>query len=177
MVSAARQLLREQGYHATAMSEVLKRSEAPRGSVYFHFPGGKAQLAEEAANEHLKDQLEHIDRMAAEATSPVELVRGYVGLARKNLLASSYQEGCALAPIVIESAELGDLGGRAFLAIIERLASHFQTLGLDPKAARQLADASVAGMEGALITARALHSPAPFEAVLAVLENHVAKAD
>jgi hypothetical protein len=28
---------------------VLKLSEAPRGSVYIHFPGGKAQLATEAA--------------------------------------------------------------------------------------------------------------------------------
>ena len=45
MVQAARQLIRERGYHATAFSDVLELSGAPRGSVYFHFPGGKTQLA------------------------------------------------------------------------------------------------------------------------------------
>jgi AcrR family transcriptional regulator len=45
MVQAAKQLMRERGYNATAFSDVLKLSGAPRGSVYFHFPGGKAELA------------------------------------------------------------------------------------------------------------------------------------
>ncbi len=49
MVQAAKQLIREGGYGATAFSDVLTLSGAPRGSVYFHFPGGKAQLGMEAA--------------------------------------------------------------------------------------------------------------------------------
>ncbi|MGH3399121.1 MAG: TetR family transcriptional regulator [Streptosporangiaceae bacterium] len=45
MVQAARQLIRERGYNATAFSDVLELSGAPRGSVYFPFPGGKADSA------------------------------------------------------------------------------------------------------------------------------------
>ena len=69
MVQAARQLIRERGYHATAISDVLERSGAPRGSVYFHFPGGKPQLAIEAAESHAHEQVQYIDRAAEQADS------------------------------------------------------------------------------------------------------------
>src|SRR5260370_953778 len=41
MVAAAADLFRRQGYHATAFSEIVAESGAPRGAIYFHFPGGK----------------------------------------------------------------------------------------------------------------------------------------
>jgi Bacterial regulatory proteins, tetR family len=41
MVQAAKQLIREGGYGATAFSDVLTLSGAPRGSVYFHFPAAR----------------------------------------------------------------------------------------------------------------------------------------
>jgi AcrR family transcriptional regulator len=181
MVLAARQRLRERGYHATALSDVLTLSEAPRGSVYFHFPGGKAQLAVEAAELHVREQVERIDRAAAASGSPAGLVRAYLGMARENLVASAYQQGCTLAPLVIESVggsdELGDIGSRGFSAIIESLAAHFAALGLDDGAARRLAHTTVAGMEGALVTSRALRSTEPFDALLAALENQVTPLD
>src|SRR5689334_9309655 len=69
MVQAARQLIRERGYNATAFSDVLELSGAPRGSVYFHFPGGKTQLAMEAAEAHAHEQVTLIDRAADQADS------------------------------------------------------------------------------------------------------------
>ncbi|MEU3650607.1 TetR/AcrR family transcriptional regulator [Lentzea sp. NPDC034063] len=178
MVSAARELFREQGYHATALSDVLKRSEAPRGSVYFHFPGGKAELAAEAADEHTREQVENIDRAAADATTAGDLVRAYLGLARTNLTASDYRQGCTIAPLVIESTsesdELDAVGGRSFTMIIDALAGHFSAFGIEQSDARLLAHAVLAGAEGALITARSLQSTAPFDAVQAALEAQVA---
>jgi len=41
-------LLREHGVAGTSIARVLEHSRAPRGSVQFHFPGGKAQLLTEA---------------------------------------------------------------------------------------------------------------------------------
>ncbi|MEV6238196.1 TetR/AcrR family transcriptional regulator [Lentzea sp. NPDC051838] len=171
MVVAARELFREQGYHATALSDVLKRSEAPRGSVYFHFPGGKAELATEAADQHTSELLENITLAAAEATGPADLVRAYLGLARSNLVASDYRQGCTIAPLVLESDGLDDVAGRSFTLIIDTLAGHFATFGVPD--AHELAHAVLAGVEGALITARALRSTAPFDAVQTVLESHV----
>ena len=173
MVQAARQLIRERGYHATAISDVLERSGAPRGSVYFHFPGGKPQLAVEAADQHAHEQVQFIDRAAERADSAAGLVEVYLDLARDGMVTSDYSRGCGIAPLVTEaaqqeSAEVGDASRRGFAAMTDRLAFHFVDFGLDGGSARQLADAVVAGVEGALVSSRALRSPAPFDAVRAV---------
>jgi len=179
MVQAARQLMRERGYGATAFSDVLTLSGAPRGSVYFHFPGGKAQLGMEAAEAHAHEQVEIIDRAAAEAVSAAQLIERYLDLGREGMLASAYGRGCGIAPLVTEgtaqeSAELAQTSRRAFSEMTDRLAFHFVGFGLDRAAARVLAEAVIAGVEGAMITSRALRSPAPYDSLRAVLVSHVA---
>ena len=47
MVESAALLFREQGYSGTGFNAVIEHSGAPRGSIYHHFPGGKAELAAE----------------------------------------------------------------------------------------------------------------------------------
>jgi TetR/AcrR family transcriptional repressor of lmrAB and yxaGH operons len=172
MVVAARQLIRERGYHATALSDVLERSEAPRGSVYFHFPGGKAELAVAAAEHHAREQIDHIAEAARSASSAADVVRSYLTQARDRMIASDYREGCSIAPIVIEG-ELGDLGGRLFASIIGAMAERFSALGV--RDAQGLAEAVIAGAQGALVTARALRSPTPFDSVLGVLEEQAGR--
>jgi TetR/AcrR family transcriptional regulator, lmrAB and yxaGH operons repressor len=176
MVKAARQLIRERGYHATAMSDVLELSAAPRGSVYFHFPGGKTQLAAEAAQAFAREQADLIERAAEGSDSAVGLIRAYVTRTRENLIKSKYTEGCTIAPLVLEGARESDLlanaGSAAFSVIIESLAFQFAFFGMGRASARELAEVVVSGVEGALVTARAFRSPAPFDSVLAALVNH-----
>jgi AcrR family transcriptional regulator len=181
MVQAAQQLIRERGYHATAISDVLERSAAPRGSVYFHFPGGKAQLAMEAAESHAHQQVRYIDHAAEQAHSAEELIQAYLDLARVGMVDSGYSRGCGIAPLVIEAEpgerEAGELAAtsrRSFSAMIDRLAFHLIDFGLDPAPARQLADAVIAAVEGALITSRALRTPAPFDAVREIMTSQAA---
>src|SRR5947209_14121357 len=45
---AAAKLFCRQGYHGTALQDILAASGAPRGSLYFHFPRGKEEIAEGA---------------------------------------------------------------------------------------------------------------------------------
>lgn len=175
MVEAARQLFRERGYHATAMSDVLELSAAPRGSVYFHFPGGKTELAVAAADAFARDQAELIEHAAEGSNSAVELITAYVTRTRENLVKSNYSEGCTIAPLILEGARESDLlanaGSAAFSVIIESLAFQFAFFGMGRASARELAEVAVSGVEGALVTARAFRSPAPFDSMLAALMN------
>ncbi|MGN6335861.1 TetR family transcriptional regulator, partial [Mycobacterium sp.] len=41
MVVSAALLIRERGARATAISDVIEHSGAPRGSAYHYFPGGR----------------------------------------------------------------------------------------------------------------------------------------
>lgn len=173
MISAARRLFRERGYFGTALSEVVAESSAPRGSLYFHFPGGKEELATEVALLHSADAIAHINRAAGTTASAAELIAAFIGRARDELIASGYREGCAVAPIVIEStpasAQLTDTTRRGFQDLITTLAARLAEKDLPEDRARQLAINAVTAMEGALILSRVLRSPEPFDAAIAGL--------
>src|SRR5258708_19735339 len=47
-LAAAAKLFRQQGYHGTALHDILAASGSPRGSLYFHFPKGKEEIGEAA---------------------------------------------------------------------------------------------------------------------------------
>ncbi|MGW6277106.1 TetR/AcrR family transcriptional regulator [Kribbella sp. NPDC055071] len=180
MVQAAKQLIRERGYNATAFSDVLELSGAPRGSVYFHFPGGKTALAIEAAAAHAHEQVEIIDRAAEQADSATQLVENYVDLGRKGMVASHYTRGCGIAPLVLEggaqdSDEVAEASRHSFAEMVDRLAHHFVAFGVARPTARTLANAVIAAVEGAMITARAQRSPAPYDAIRTAL-THYAKS-
>jgi hypothetical protein len=147
--------------------------------VYFHFPGGKAQLGMEAAEAHAHEQVEIIDRAAGEAGSAAQLIERYLDLGRDGMVVSDYSRGCGVAPLVSEgaaqeSAELSETSRRAFSEMTDRLVFHFVAFGIDRAAARVLAEAVIAGVEGAMITSRALRSPAPYDSMRAVLMSHAA---
>jgi TetR/AcrR family transcriptional regulator, lmrAB and yxaGH operons repressor len=173
MIAAARRLFREHGYFGTALSEVVAESSAPRGSLYFHFPGGKEELATEVALVHAADSIAHINRCAGTAGTAAELIAAFVGRSRDELVASGYREGCAIAPIVIEStpasAQLSDTTRRGFQDVIATLSARLAEKGIADERAPQLALNAVTAMEGALIMSRVLRSPEPFDAAIAQL--------
>ena len=173
MIAAARRLFREHGYFGTALSDVVAESEAPRGSLYFHFPGGKEELATEVALVHSADAITHINRAAGATTTPAELISAFISRPRDELIASGYREGCAVAPIVIESTpasvRLTDTTRRGFGDIIATLAARLTEKGIPEDRAPRLAMNAVTAMEGALILSRVLRSPEPFDAAIAEL--------
>ena len=56
-IAAAERLFRIQGYTATGLTQILETSGAPKGSFYFHFPRGKAQLAEETIDHYIAKRI------------------------------------------------------------------------------------------------------------------------
>lgn len=50
LVQAATRLFRQRGYDGTGLTEILTEAGVPKGSLYHHFPEGKADLACAAAD-------------------------------------------------------------------------------------------------------------------------------
>ena len=48
LVRTASRLFRQKGYSGVGLTEILKEAGLPKGSLYYHFPGGKAELADAA---------------------------------------------------------------------------------------------------------------------------------
>jgi len=173
MVAAARRLFREHGYNGTALSDVLVESDAPRGSVYYHFPGGKEEIAAEVTVLHAHKTIATIDRAAETATTAAELIEAVVTELRDELVASDYRQGCAVAPIVLEatlsSPALHAAAQRGFSNVITTLARHLSALDIAEDRAVALATHTVVSFEGALILSKVMRSPDAFEAAIAGL--------
>lgn len=163
MVVSAALLIRERGAHATAISDVLEHSGAPRGSAYHYFPGGRTQLLCEAvdyAGEHVAAR---IDR----AESGLQLLDTLIDNYREQLLATDFRAGC---PIVAVSVEAGDE------QVIERAAAVFDRWsdligqrfiadGLPRERAGELAVLATTAIEGAILMARVRRDLTPLNVV------------
>ncbi|RXZ01983.1 TetR/AcrR family transcriptional regulator [Fictibacillus sp. S7] len=48
ILGTASRLFQCQGYHGTGLKQIIEESGAPKGSIYYHFPDGKEEIALEA---------------------------------------------------------------------------------------------------------------------------------
>ena len=69
MLQTAGELLHRQGYTATGLNQILDESRAPKGSLYFHFPGGKEELMSLALERTSASLTEMLERILAAAPS------------------------------------------------------------------------------------------------------------
>jgi pyrroline-5-carboxylate reductase len=69
---------------------------------------------------------------------------------------------------------VAEVSRRSFTEMADRLTHQFVAFGLERSTARTLADAVIAGVEGAMVTTRAQHSPAPYDATRTALTQYAA---
>lgn len=178
MVEATALLVRERGVEGTSFADVLAASGAPRGSIYHHFPGGKAQLVEAAtryAGNVIADDLTE----ALRNDDPISGLRRFAATWRSVLRESDFLAGCAIVAAAVE----GDANPAARRAAAvafgnweEKLAGCFIRCGLTLKRSRTLATLVVAAMEGAIVVSRAQGTTQPLERVVSELEEMISSA-
>jgi TetR/AcrR family transcriptional repressor of lmrAB and yxaGH operons len=180
MIAAAAELFRQRGYHATTFSDVVRDSGAPRGSTYFHFPGGKAELAREAIARAGDEIEEMVAQAARHAGDPASLVRALAQIFAGRLERSGYQSGCAIATMVLELAPRDQEFSAGFDRVFARwraaLITRFEPLGLAPGRAKVLADLTISAFEGALVLSRAARSIEPFNTTTEALISAIGHA-
>jgi TetR/AcrR family transcriptional repressor of lmrAB and yxaGH operons len=173
MIRAAAELFRQRGYHATTFSDVVRESGAPRGSTYFHFPGGKQELAREAIARAGDEMEELVAEAARHAGDPGSLVRALAQIVASRLERSGYQSGCAIATMILELAPGDDEFSADFDRVFARwraaLVTRFEPMGIAPGRAVVLADLTMSVFEGALVLSRAARSTEPFTTTIEVL--------
>ncbi len=172
MVRSAVAVLRERGSGGVTIDSVLARSGAPRGSVYHHFPGGRAQIVSEALSFAGDAISELIERNAGEGYSGA--LHRFVDLWRNLLEGSSYTAGCPVVAVAVGPteddpalfAEAGAILDRWRTVIAERIVQE----GLPAATAQRLSTMSIAAVEGAVIMCRAQRSMEPLDEVVEQLE-------
>ncbi|MEV6589661.1 TetR/AcrR family transcriptional regulator [Streptomyces acidicola] len=174
MVLSAVESLREYGASATSIDRVLAHSGAPRGSVYHHFPGGRAQLIEEAVA-LAGDFIAGLIDAALQTDDPVQAIDGVFALWRDRLVRSDFRTGCPVVAVAVETnddaPQLARSAATVFARWQEALAVLFLRHGLTEERSRRLAAFVIAALEGAVIMCRAEQSTAPLEAAAAEIHD------
>ncbi|MBA3809468.1 MAG: TetR/AcrR family transcriptional regulator [Solirubrobacterales bacterium] len=168
-IATTARLLQRQGYAATGLSEIVAASGAPKGSLYFHFPGGKEELAAAAiasAGAQLRDA---IATVFASADDVAAAIAGLIDALAAGLAASDYRGGCPIATVALERAGdsplLRERTAQAFDSWLDAIAARLRAGGLSRARAERRALLVLSAIEGALILARAGRDPGPLQAV------------
>jgi TetR/AcrR family transcriptional regulator, lmrAB and yxaGH operons repressor len=159
LLDSAVDLLQRQGYHGTGLNELLERSEAPRGSLYHYFPGGKEQIGAEAiarAGGQVAAAVVHLLRAKPSVADAVEAL---AGLLAAGLEASDFERGCPVDNTALEVTTRSEPIRMAVQASFESwlapLRERMEATGFDRAEAARRADVAIAALEGALVLARA----------------------
>ncbi|WP_030622031.1 TetR/AcrR family transcriptional regulator [Streptomyces sclerotialus] len=158
ILRTAAELFRRQGYGATGLNQILTASGAPKGSLYFHFPGGKEQLAAEAMALAGSDLGRRMAVAVAAADGPRAAVTALGGVLADGLADSGYRDGCPVATVALERAgEAGpvqDACAAAYEGWLAELREQLKGWGAPEDTAAELADLALSSVQGALLLAQ-----------------------
>lgn len=171
LLNGARRLLAEKGYAGMELRDVAEVGDAPRGSIYHHFPGGKTQLAVEAAEAEGAEIRAAIERSLEERGLAATLAMFGQMFARR---VKDHPErlGCPVAAAALarpEDPALAAAATAAFQSWEAPIAAALRDEGVGAKDAAAFAGLVVSTIEGALIRARAAADRAPLDSAVAGL--------
>ncbi len=165
LVTSTATLLQRQGYHATGLAEIVAHSGAPRGSLYFYFPGGKEELACAALTESGLAWRKRLEEVADAAPDLPTGVRQVCELLGQSLEASGWSEACPMATVALEAAQASEAVratcAEHFAGSREAIASRLVAAGIDRARAEAGATFALAAIEGALMLSKVHRSLQP----------------
>lgn len=167
LISATGRLLRRQGYAATGLNEVMAEAGAPKGSMYFHFPGGKEELAAAAVDRFAERTTAKMTDLLARR--PVaEAVAGFFDSYIEYFERTDFRDGCVVATVALDEAStherLAEAANTALTTWVDLLTDALESEGRSRDDAHDLATLVIATLEGAIVMAKGKRSVEPFVA-------------
>ncbi len=175
VISTAADMLATYGLNATSIREVTRRADAPFGSTYHHFPGGKQQVLAEAtalAGGRIEVLLDEVLKEGVDAG-----VTRFLAMWRQRLLDSDFHVGCPVLAAAVEEPLEGSVddareaAAAAFRRWEQQLTQALQAEGYSQEQASNTATMLIASVEGAVAMSRATRDIAAFDRVVAVLRQ------
>ncbi|ATD71325.1 MULTISPECIES: TetR/AcrR family transcriptional regulator [Gordonia] len=165
IVVAMAELLRRQGYAATGIKQVVETADAPIGSIYHHFGGGKRDVAAAALRQSGAAYGELIGLLLAPYDDPAEGIEAAFVAAADTIEQGGWLNMCPVGTVAGEVADaepaLREVADEVMSAWIDAGTALFAARGLTDADARSLMYAVVSALEGAFIVARTQRSTDP----------------
>jgi TetR/AcrR family transcriptional regulator, lmrAB and yxaGH operons repressor len=174
------ELIELQGYHATGLNQIIAESKTPKGSFYYHFPGGKEELATEAVNRVGAIVLKRIKDNLAQIDDPAESINAFILNIAVNIERSGFQAGGPITTIAIETAS----DNEALRESCDRIYNEWQDAfkdkllsgGIAESRAHSIATLIITSIEGGVILCRTSRSREPMNRVAQEISSLVQQA-
>jgi AcrR family transcriptional regulator len=165
IVDASAELFRRQGYAATGVKQIVTDAQAPFGSLYHFFPGGKEELGAEAIRRSGPVYGLLIPAIFDPAPDLVSAVRAFFAGAAEHLRQTGYADACPIATVALEvsssSEPMREACAEVFESWIEKATDRFAEAGIVRSRARETSIALLCSLEGAFVLARAQRDTEP----------------
>lgn len=161
LIRAAANLFRTQGYHGTGLNDLLNAAQAPKGSLYHHFPNGKSDLALAAAIWASDEMLRVIAASFANARTFDEGATTLCHKLAKLFDKSGHWDACPIASTLFEgpdNTEFRDHAQRLYDGWISEILDQAARLKLQEPEARDKAEHLFILLQGGWTLARARRS-------------------
>ena len=159
------ELFRRQGYTGTGLKQIVAQANAPFGSIYHHFPGGKEQLGAEVIKASGRLYEELVMGVLREAKDLIAGVNDVFISAAAVLELTDYADACPIETVALEVSSTNEplriACAEVFESWINAGTDLHKSAGVGRKKARELSIILIAALEGAFVLARAMRSTEP----------------
>jgi AcrR family transcriptional regulator len=161
------EMFRRYGYTGTGLKQIVANANAPFGSIYHFFPGGKEQLGEEVIRRSGQMYEELVMAIFDAAPDPVTGAADAFAGAAEVLRQTDYADACPIATVALEVASSNEVLRIATADVFESWTSaaseRFISAGIASDKARQLAILFIEVLEGAFLLCRARRTTEPMD--------------
>jgi TetR/AcrR family transcriptional regulator, lmrAB and yxaGH operons repressor len=137
------QLFGRYGFTGTGLKAILDASDAPFGSLYHFFAGGKEELGAEAARQSGRNYLSLVEAFYPVGNDVVAGTQQFFEVAAQVLEVTEYVEACQIATVALEVANtsepMREACAEAFDSWLSLLQTRFMEAGIEDKRASELA--------------------------------------
>ncbi len=174
------QLFGRYGFTGTGLKAILAASDAPFGSLYHFFPGGKEELGAEAVRQSGNTYLALVKVFFPPGGDVVAGTAQFFEVAAQVMELTEYVDSCPIATVALEVANtsepMREACAEAFNSWLALLQTRFEEAGIEAMRASELAIELFCAIEGAFLLSRTTRSSKPLLVTGASSANAVRNA-
>ena len=159
------ELLRVQGYAATGLQQLARASQAPIGSIYHHFRGGKREVAATALRQAGAAYIQLLPLLLDQHADLPTAIDAAFAAAADDIASTGWANMCPVATVAGEIADtepgLRQVAAEVMASWIDDGTRYLAGRGLSQADARTAMYALLTALEGGFLLARAQRTTEP----------------
>ncbi len=166
ILRAALHLFQAKGYHGAGLTEILARADAPKGTLYHHFPAGKEALAVACVEWLTREVTDYLDGLAADGGDARAMIRGLAQRMADGLRNPERMRGSLLTVLVQDAIPESAPIHAALSDYVEAIRARLTAAAPSVDEAAVFARTALALLQGGAVLARLSGRPKDLEALV-----------